>query len=135
MNTFMLRRFISLTMVSAAALALISLLVATAAQAGAEPPEPADTAASAAPSTVEEMPDHPEDWNGHHPGRSHHRKNGNDLVNIGHDSTLREGETADAVVSVLGSSTSDGSAGDVVSILGDTRVTGEVSDSAVAVLG
>src|SRR5271168_2491325 len=134
MNTFMLRRFISLTMVSAAALALISLLVATAAQAGAEPPAPADTAASAAPSTAEETPDHPEDWNGHHPGRSH-RKNGNDLVNIGHDSTLREGETADSVVSVLGSSTSDGNAGDVVSILGDNRVSGEVSDSAVAVLG
>jgi len=38
-------------------------------------------------------------------------------------------------VSVFGSSTSDGEAGDVVSILGDTRVTGEVSDSAVAVLG
>jgi uncharacterized RDD family membrane protein YckC len=39
------------------------------------------------------------------------------------------------VVSVFGSSTSDGNAGDVVSILGDTRITGEVSDSAVAVLG
>jgi uncharacterized RDD family membrane protein YckC len=133
MNTFMLRRFISLTMASAAALALISLLAATAAQA-AEPPAPADTAASAAPSAVEETPDHPEDWNAHHPRRSHHR-NGNDLVNIGHDSALREGETADSVVSVFGSSTSDGNAGDVVSILGDTRVTGEVSDSAVAVLG
>jgi uncharacterized RDD family membrane protein YckC len=133
MNTFMLRRFISLTVVSAAALALISLLAATAAQA-AESPTPADTAASAAPTTVEETPDHPEDWNGHHPRRSHHG-NGNDLVNIGHDSALREGETADSVVSVFGSSTSDGNAGDVVSILGDTHVTGEVSDSAVAVLG
>jgi uncharacterized RDD family membrane protein YckC len=133
MNSFMLRRFISVTMVSAAALALISLLGAAAVEA-AEPPAAADTAASTAPSTVEETPDHSEDWNAHHPGRSHH-KNGNDLVNIGHDSTLREGETADSVVSVFGSSTSDGNAGDVVSILGDTRVTGEVSDSAVAVLG
>jgi uncharacterized RDD family membrane protein YckC len=133
MNTFMLRRFISLTMVSAAALALISLLSATAAQA-AEPPAAADTAASAAPTAVEETPDHSEDWDAHHPRRSHH-KSGNERVNIGHDSILREGETADAVVSILGSSTSDGNAGDVVSILGDTRVTGEVSDSAVAVLG
>jgi uncharacterized RDD family membrane protein YckC len=133
MNTFLLRRFISLTMVSAAALALISLLSATAARA-AEPPAAADTAASAAPSTVEETPDQPEDWNAHHRARGHHT-DGNDLVNIGHDSTLREGETADSVVSVFGSSTSDGNAGDVVSILGDTRVTGEVSDNAVAVLG
>jgi uncharacterized RDD family membrane protein YckC len=133
MNTFMLRRFISLTMVSAAALALISLLGATAAQA-VEPPAPADTAASAAPTTAEETPDNSEDWNAHRPRRGHHRS-GNDLVNIGHDSALPEGETADSVVSVFGSSTSDGNAGDVVSILGDTRVTGEVSDSAVAVLG
>jgi uncharacterized RDD family membrane protein YckC len=133
MNTFMLRRFISVTMVSAAALALISLLGATAAQA-TEPPAAADTAASAAPAPVEETSDQSEDWNAHRARRNHHR-NGNDLVNIGHDSTLREGETADSVVSVFGSSTSDGNAGDVVSILGDTRVTGEVSDSAVAVLG
>src|ERR1700734_61515 len=100
MNTFMLRRFISLTMVSAAALALFSSLGATAAQA-AEPPAAADTAASAppaprayaaradpaasaAPAAVEEAPDHPEDWNTHHPRRSHHR-NSNDLFNIGHD--------------------------------------------------
>jgi uncharacterized RDD family membrane protein YckC len=133
MNTFMLRRFISVTMVSAAALALISLLGATAAQA-TEPPAAADTAASAAPAPIEETSDRSEDWNAHRARRNHH-KNGNDLVNIGHDSTLREGETADSVVSVFGSSTSDGSAGDVVSILGDTRVTGEVSDSAIAVLG
>jgi uncharacterized RDD family membrane protein YckC len=120
-------------MVSAAALALISLLGATATQA-AEPPAAADAAASAAPSTVEETPDHPEDWHAHHRARGH-RRDGNDLFNIGHDSTLREGETADSVVSVFGSSTSDGNAGDVVSILGDTRVSGEVTDSAVAVLG
>src|SRR3984885_1289583 len=133
MNTFMLRRFISVTMVSAAALALIGLLSATAAPA-AEPPAAADTAASAAPSTDEETPDHPEDWGAHRSWHNHH-KNGNDRVNIGRDTTLQEGETADSVVSVFGSSTSDGNAGDVVSILGDTRVTGEVSDSAVAVLG
>jgi uncharacterized RDD family membrane protein YckC len=120
-------------MESAAALALIGLLCATAAPA-AEPPAAADTAASAAPSTDEETPDHLGDWSAHHRWRSHH-KDGNDRVNIGHDTTLQEGETADSVVSVFGSSTSDGNAGDVVSILGDTRVTGEVSDSAVAVLG
>jgi len=124
MNTFMLRRFITLT--------LIAFLAATAAQA-AEPAAAADTAASAAPAP-EETPEHADDWHAHHRGHGHH-KNGNDMVNIGHDSTLGQGETADSVVSVFGSSTSDGNAGDVVSILGDTRITGEVSDSAVAVLG
>ena len=124
MNTFMLRRFIALT--------LIALLAATAAQA-AEPAAAPDPAASAAPAP-EETPQHPEDWHAQHRGHGHH-KNGNDMVNIGHDSTLGQGETADSVVSVFGSSTSDGNAGDVVSILGDTRITGEVSDSAVAVLG
>ncbi|HVU35242.1 MAG TPA: RDD family protein [Opitutaceae bacterium] len=62
--------------------------------------------------------------------------NGNARVTIGGDSQLAQGESADAVVSVLGSSTSAGEVGDaVVSILGDTRVTGPVRDSAVAVLG
>ncbi|MGC1521689.1 MAG: hypothetical protein WA803_09150, partial [Steroidobacteraceae bacterium] len=133
MNTFMLRRFISLTLVSAATLALVSLLAATAAMA-AEPPEAADTAASAAPASTEETPEHSDDWNAHYRGHRH-RRNGDDLFNIGQDSTLAEGATADSVVSVLGSSTSNGNAGEVVSILGDTRVTGQVSDSAVAVLG
>src|SRR5260370_42589322 len=65
---------------------------------------------------------------GHHP-------HGNDLVNIGHDSNLPRGQTANSVVSIFGSSTSDGEAGDGVGILGDTRGTGEGSDRAGAVLG
>jgi uncharacterized RDD family membrane protein YckC len=48
---------------------------------------------------------------------------------------LQSGEKADAVVSVFGSSTSDGEAEDVVAVFGNTRVTGPVHDSAVAVLG
>jgi uncharacterized RDD family membrane protein YckC len=62
-------------------------------------------------------------------------RHGNSMVSIGHGSTLREGEQADSVVSILGSSSSAGAARDVVSILGNTRVTGPVKDSAVAVLG
>ncbi len=57
------------------------------------------------------------------------------LFNLGSDSHLAAGERADSVVSILGSSSNDGEAGDVVSILGDTRVTGPVTHSAVAVLG
>ena len=64
-----------------------------------------------------------------------HSHQGNDVVNIGSDSLLPRGERADSVVSIFGSSTCEGDAGDVVSIFGDNRITGAVSDSAVAVLG
>jgi uncharacterized RDD family membrane protein YckC len=60
---------------------------------------------------------------------------GNDLVSIGHDSKLVGGQRADSVVSIFGSSTNEGDAEDVVSILGNTRVAGPVRDSAVSVLG
>ncbi len=85
---------------------------------------------------------------------SRRRSSNNERVSIFSDSTLAAGEEADAVVSILGSSTSEGtvrdavvsvlgsstSSGDVgnavVSVIGDTRVTGgTVGDVAVAVLG
>ena len=62
--------------------------------------------------------------------------NDNSVVSVGHDSFLAKDQQADAVVSVFGSSTSEGEVGDaVVSILGDTRATGPVGNAAVAVLG
>ena len=69
------------------------------------------------------------------PTAHRHSHQGNDVVNIGSDSLLPRGESADSVVSIFGSSTSEGDAGDVVSIFGDNHITGAVSDSAVAVLG
>jgi len=63
-----------------------------------------------------------------------HHEDG-DVVSIGHSSHLESGQKADSVVSVFGSSTSDGEAVDVVSVIGNTRVTGPVSDTAVAVMG
>ncbi len=69
------------------------------------------------------------------PPAHRHSHQGNDVVNIGSDSLLPRGESADSVVSIFGSSTCEGDAGDVVSIFGDNRITGAVSDSAVAVLG
>jgi len=74
--------------------------------------------------------EHRSTWHTHHGSEG-----GNDVVSIGHDSHLGAGEKADSVVSVFGSSTSEGEAIDVVSVLGNTRVTGPVHDSAVAVLG
>src|ERR1700722_1100552 len=93
-----------------AALPLCMVLVMATARA-AEPPAPSDVPAS-----------------GHSP-------HGNDLVNIGRDSDLPRGESADSVVSIFGSSTCAGEATDVVSIFGDTRIPGEVSDGTVAVFG
>src|SRR5579863_8905381 len=132
MNTFLLQRLTFL-----AVLPLCTLIVVAAACA-AEPVATPDAPASAAaaPEAAEEdaRRHHRFAWHHHRDSDGHH-PHGNDLVNIGHDSTLPHGETANSVVSIFGSSTSDGEAGDVVSIIGDTRVTGEVSDSAVAVLG
>jgi uncharacterized RDD family membrane protein YckC len=68
----------------------------------------------------------PRDWHGRH---------GNNVVSIGHDSLLSSGQTARSVVSIIGSSTNEGDAREVVSVLGDTRTTGTVSRNAVAVLG
>lgn len=138
MNTQMLQRLTYL-----AVLPLCTLIVMAAARA-AEPPAAPDAPASVAPAP--EDADGQTDWqdrfdrhdrSGWHSrhGRHARHENGNEVVNIGDDSNLRRGETADSVVSVFGSSSSDGEAGDVVSILGDTRVTGTVSDNAVAVLG
>ncbi|HEV7358529.1 MAG TPA: RDD family protein [Steroidobacteraceae bacterium] len=105
----------------------------------------ADEHASAAASALDDKdssdePDQPGrlDWDKpstvRHRHRWQHHDNGS-VVNIGRSSHLEAGQKAEAVVSILGSSTSDGEAGDVVSVFGNTRVTGPVSENAVAVLG
>ena len=111
---------------------------------------PASAAAAASAASDQDSSDKP-DWDNHdqdqdggdqrhrHGRHAHrdssHRNHGNDVVSIGHDSHLPLGQKAESVVSIAGSSTSEGEAGNVVSLLGNTRVTGSVSDSAVAVLG
>ncbi len=65
---------------------------------------------------------------------SRYRQNSN-VVSIGHDSTLAAGEHAESVVSIFGSSYSAGDVVTVVSIFGDTKVTGSVEDAAVAIFG
>jgi uncharacterized RDD family membrane protein YckC len=129
MNIFLFQRLTFL-----AVLPLCTLIVVAAARAAAPTATP-DAPASVAPAPEDTQ--EPAHWHRHFDWHDwhHHRDHGNDLVNIGRDSYLPHGQTADSVVSIFGSSTSDGEAGDVVSILGDTRVTGEVSDSAMAILG
>lgn len=71
----------------------------------------------------------------HRPSRR--RSGNNERISFGGDSTLAEGETAQAVVSIIGNSTSAGEVRDaVVSILGGSRVTGgRVGNTVVSVLG
>lgn len=58
------------------------------------------------------------------------------IVSVGHNSYLPAGESAQAVVSVLGSTKVDGDASDsAVAVMGDVTVNGTAGDSAVAVLG
>lgn len=84
--------------------------------------------------------------------RRHHNHD-NVIMNVGDDSFLAAGETADSVIAVFGSATAEGDVGDVVmafggnarltgasseavvAIFGDVHVDGEVRDSAVAVFG
>jgi uncharacterized RDD family membrane protein YckC len=69
-------------------------------------------------------------------GRPRWGHHSDELVTLGGNSTLPKGEHADSVVSVFGSSTSDGDVSNaVVSVFGDTRVSGTVGDAAVAVFG
>jgi uncharacterized RDD family membrane protein YckC len=60
----------------------------------------------------------------------------NARVQIIGNATLEKGETADAVVAILGNATSEGDVRDaVVAVLGNARATGRVGDAVVAVLG
>jgi uncharacterized RDD family membrane protein YckC len=86
--------------------------------------------------SVEKYFDWDKDWR--HPFRhlrSDRHTQGDDIVNFGHDSHLPAGRHADSVVSIFGSAISEGDAGDMVAILGNTKVSGHVQDSAVAVFG
>jgi uncharacterized RDD family membrane protein YckC len=109
------------------------------------PAAAADAPASAASAAHDDFNDEPESadrqgrldrrnrLDGARAGRRDH-DNG-DIVNILHGSHLPNGQRAESVVSILGSSLSEGEAQNVVSVLGDTRVLGPVGESAVAVLG
>jgi uncharacterized RDD family membrane protein YckC len=64
------------------------------------------------------------------------RHSSKSVVSVGDNSILSEGEHANAVVSVFGSSTAAGKVDDaVVSVFGDARATGRVGSAVVAVFG
>lgn len=93
----------------------------------AEPAEPEKPDEEAKPEASDE----------HQESKPSHRHSGRERFSIGSNSTLAEGESAQAVISIIGSSISAGNVRDeVVSILGGSRVTGGVvGDSVVSVLG
>jgi uncharacterized RDD family membrane protein YckC len=101
---------------------------------------PAAASAAGGQDDFNDEPDSVDSHDRHYRFGSRHRRHTSDhddgdIVSVGHSSHLLSGEKADSVVSIVGSSTSEGEAVDVVSIIGNTRVTGPVHDSAVAVLG
>jgi uncharacterized RDD family membrane protein YckC len=142
MNITVLRRL-------SAALVLLCATTLIHAESAASAAGPSEHAASSAPAPADDEEQHidePGSRDRHDRFDRHHRlerrgrhdgdgRRDNNLVSIGHDSKLAAGEQASSVVSILGSSTSEGDAVDVVSILGNTRVSGPVEDSAVSVLG
>jgi uncharacterized RDD family membrane protein YckC len=100
----------------------------------AAPEEPSSTAAAPGDGSWESSRDRPDGARRHRRGE-HYGRGGNDVVSIGHDSKLEAGAQADSVVSVFGSSTDEGDSVDVVSVLGNSRVTGTVRADVVSVLG
>jgi uncharacterized RDD family membrane protein YckC len=123
----------------------------TASAGAAAPAGPAGaTAPSGAVATPDPAPtaDHDDDdWEGsdsehnhrsahrHHHARHDEDDEDDDVVNLGSNSNLPSGQRADSVVSIFGSANSEGEAVDVVSVFGNTRVTGPLTDAAVSVFG
>jgi uncharacterized RDD family membrane protein YckC len=121
MNTFVRRLLVP---------AGVALLCAAAISAQTHAAQSADAQSASA-----DVPEQHE-WPAQH--RWHHDWHGGDdhgLVSVGHDSHLLAGQRVQSVVAVLGSAISEGEAEDVVSVLGNTRVTGAVGDSVVSVFG
>ncbi|MBS0662635.1 MAG: RDD family protein [Verrucomicrobia bacterium] len=87
--------------------------------------------------TTPTPPDSKKPAKGHGKIKVKHRPStGNEVVHFGSDANLAKDQTADAVVSIFGNSTSEGVVTDsVVAVLGNSRVTGSVDGSVVAVLG
>lgn len=109
------------------------------------PPKPADEDGDAnmrelVPAEGQEAVEKPDEVSEKPEKKQHHgshRSGGSERVSFGGDSTLAEGETAQAVVSIFGNSSSAGEVRDaVVSVLGSSRVTGgKVGGAVVSVLG
>lgn len=106
--------------------ALFFVVLGAWAQENAPPPPPEPAEAAQLPPEPPQRPRGPDrEW-----------RRGNAIVSIGRDSNLAAGERAEAVVSVMGSSTSAGEVAEaVVSIFGNSTATGPVGESVVSIFG
>ena len=116
-----------------AALLLVGIMGAARGQPAVESGPAASAAAASDDWTTDDGQGRPDDRSSRH--RHRRDRSDRDEVGIGHDSTLEAGRRANSVVSVLGSATAAGDAVDVVSVVGDTRVTGSTQADAVSVMG
>ncbi|MEO6004181.1 MAG: RDD family protein [Opitutus sp.] len=104
------------------------------AEANQEPQKDEQAVAPAEPSAAPTPPASEKHRRTRH--RDTHDGNGNARVSVWDNAVLEEGESADGVVSVVGSSTAHGHVNDaVVSILGSSTTSGEVNGSVVSILG
>lgn len=75
----------------------------------------------------------------HTPHRHHHagwHSDDGDIVSVGHDSSLAEGQRANNVVSIFGNTTITGTVADsAVAVIGSTYIDGKVEGDVVAVIG
>jgi len=118
-------------------IALAGLLAFNHCIAAQEPEAPPPAEAPAAPPQAEApaappaAPVDDPDWD-----FPQHRGKRNVIVHLNQDSNLPAGQTAEAVISIGGSSTAAGDVLDsVVAIMGNTHVSGRVGDSVVAIFG
>lgn len=109
-----------------ACIALFFVVLGAWAQESAPPPPEPTVETTPLPPEPPERPRRPDrEW-----------RRGNAIVSIGHDSNLAAGERAEAVVSIIGSSTSAGEVSEaVVSIFGNSTATGPVGESVVSIFG
>jgi uncharacterized RDD family membrane protein YckC len=104
---------------------------------GSDDSDDDDSAASAAASTAQWSDDSDDDSarSSHHHWHLHRHGHEDSVFNLGANSDLPEGRRADSVVAIFGSASSEGEADTVMSMMGNTRVTGHVESDAVALLG
>jgi uncharacterized RDD family membrane protein YckC len=101
----------------------------------AEWPDASSSAGDDANHAKDDGDDDDDEESARHDDRHHHRHHDDSVVNLGSNSELRDGEQAQSVVAIFGSSTSAGVADDVGAIFGNTHVTGPVKNSVFSIFG
>jgi len=116
------------------AVALTALTITSSGQQEQEAPPAVDTAQAAATNALTEAAEGSEQATEAQPARG--RRSREAIVSFGSKAELKAGESAEAVVAILGPAVARGEVREaVVAVAGDVTVSGKVGDAAVAVLG